>query len=132
MKKKLTQYRAVGRRKSSIAQVILSEGTGRIMMNDVTANDFLPYASLVQTLKESLVLTGNEKSFDIKIKVKGGGFTGQTGAASLGISRALLKVSLEYRTLLKGAGLLTCDARKKERKKYGLHKARKAKQFSKR
>lgn len=125
-------YRGTGKRKSSIAQVILTPGTGNIIVNEQPALDFFPYATLVQDLEQPLVATGTQKDFDITIVVKGGGFTGQAGASRLGIARALLEASEDYRKSLRAAGLLTRDARIKERKKYGLRGARRAPQFSKR
>ncbi len=125
-------YRGTGRRKCSIAQVTIQKGTGNIIVNGKKALDFFPYVTLVQDLEQGLVLTNTKNDFDVNIKVIGGGFNGQAGACRLGIARALLKVSLDYRKTLKKAGLLTRDARIKERRKYGLKKARKAPQFSKR
>lgn len=125
-------YRATGRRKSSVAQVILKPGTGLVTVNGKDALNFFPYKTLVQDLEQPLDLTETKKSFNVAIKVSGGGFTGQAGAARLGISRALLEVSEDHRSVLRQAGLLTRDSRIKERKKYGLKGARKAPQFSKR
>ena len=126
-------WKATGRRKQSSAQVILTSGTGNITVNGVDVNEYMPYQTLVMDLKQPLVATGNEDKFDIEVTVKGGGFDGQTGAIRLGIARALLEVNSEgYRPTLKGAGMITRDARIKERKKYGLKKARRAPQFSKR
>jgi small subunit ribosomal protein S9 len=125
-------YRGTGRRKSSVAQVILTPGTGNITVNGKPALEFFPYETLVQELSQPLVATGTEKSFDINVVVKGGGFTGQAGATRLGIARALLEASEDYRKQLRAFGLLTRDARIKERKKYGLRGARRAPQFSKR
>lgn len=125
-------YRGTGRRKSSVAQVILKPGIGSVTVNGKDALSFFPYKTLVQDLEQPLELTETKKSFNVTIKVSGGGFTGQAGAARLGISRALLDVSEEHRSVLRQAGLLTRDSRIKERKKYGLKGARKAPQFSKR
>ncbi|ATG97207.1 30S ribosomal protein S9 [Mesoplasma lactucae] len=125
-------YRGTGRRKSSTAQVILTPGTGNVIVNGKPALEFFPYATLVQDLEQPLVATGTEKDFDITITVRGGGFTGQAGAARLGIARALLEASEDYRKQLRAVGMLTRDARIKERKKYGLRGARRAPQFSKR
>ena len=133
-------WSATGRRKSSIAQVTLKGGTGKIVVNGEDVNKYMPYATLVMDLMQPLKITKNENRFDIDVKVTGGGFTGQTGAIRLGITRALLKFDANtdqiredsYRKLLKEAGMITRDSRKKERKKYGLKKARKAPQFSKR
>ncbi len=130
--KTVTYYYGTGRRKSSIARVYLSSGEGNITINGKQAKDFLPYETDVLILKEPFSVTNNTDKFDAKVFVKGGGFKGQTDAIKLGIARALLKVTEEYRPLLKSAGLLTVDARVKERKKYGLKGARRAPQFSKR
>ena len=128
-----------GRRKSSIAQVKMVPGTGKITVNGRDVRDFFPYETNVMDLKQPLVATNNEKTFDITVTVKGGGFSGQTGAIRLGITRALLLVDAgneanedSYRKILKAAGFITRDPRVKERKKYGLKKARRAPQFSKR
>ncbi len=126
-------YKATGRRKRSVAQVTLKSGKGKITVNGVDVNEYMPYDTLVMDLKQPLELTGTTDSFDIEVTVKGGGFSGQTGAIRLGIARALLEVNSEaYRPTLKGTGMITRDARIKERKKYGLKKARRAPQFSKR
>lgn len=125
-------YRGTGRRKTSVAQVILTPGEGKITVNGQPALDFFPYATLVQDLKQPLEATGTTHDFDVTVNVKGGGFTGQAGAARLGIARALLEASEDYRKILRNVGLLTRDARIKERKKYGLRGARRAPQYSKR
>ena len=126
-------YTATGRRKRSVAQVTMKSGKGKIIVNGVDVNEYMPYETLVMDLKQPLELTGTADSFDIDVDVNGGGFSGQTGAIRLGIARALLEVNNEaYRPTLKGAGTITRDARIKERKKYGLKKARRAPQFSKR
>ncbi|ASZ09265.1 30S ribosomal protein S9 [Mesoplasma chauliocola] len=125
-------YRGTGRRKTSVAQVILTPGKGNITVNGLPALEFFPYPTLVQDLEQPLVATGTEKDFDITVTVKGGGFTGQAGATRLGIARALLAASEDYRKGLRAVGLLTRDARIKERKKYGLRGARRAPQYSKR
>jgi len=133
-------WKATGRRKRSSAQVILTSGTGNITVNGVDVNEYMPYATLVMDLKQPLVLTNNENRFDITITVKGGGFSGQTGAIRLGITRALMVFDANtdqtrddsYRKILKAAGMVTRDPRIKERKKPGLKKARRAPQFSKR
>ena len=133
-------WTATGRRKRSQAQVRLTNGTGKITVNGVDVNEYMPYATLVKDLKQPLVLTGNENNVDIDVTVKGGGFSGQTGAIRLGITRALIEfdsntdVTSEdsYRKILKTAGFVTRDPRVKERKKPGLKKARRAPQFSKR
>mgnify|MGYP000100915439 FL=1 len=139
MAKKQT-WNATGRRKSSVAKVTLVGGTGNITVNGVDVHDYMPYETLVMELTQPLVLTDNLNRFDIDVKVSGGGFSGQTGAIRLGITRALLKFDENtdqtredsYRHILKNAGFITRDPRVKERKKYGLKKARRAPQFSKR
>ena len=131
---------ANGRRKRSIAQVKLVSGSGKIIVNGKDVHDYMPYEVLVMDLKQPLVVTNNENTFDIEVKVCGGGFSGQTGAIRLGITRALLKYDINtdptsetsYRKILKVNGFVTRDPRVKERKKYGLKKARRAPQFSKR
>lgn len=128
-----------GRRKSSIAQVKMVPGTGKITVNGRDVREFFPYETNVMDLKQPLVATNNEETFDIEVKVNGGGFTGQTGAIRLGITRALIEYDKVnegaencYRTTLKRAGFVTRDPRSKERKKPGLKAARRAPQFSKR
>ncbi len=128
----VTYYYGTGRRKSSIARVYLAPGTGKISINGKDAKEYLPYETDVIILKEPFNVTNNLDKFDAKVFVKGGGFKGQTDAIKLGIARALLKVTEEYRSSLKTAGLLRVDSRVKERKKYGLKGARRAPQFSKR
>mgnify|MGYP000015346488 FL=1 len=133
--KKKTQavrYLGTGRRKSSVARVTLVPGTGNILVNGHKVEEYLPSATFVMDLKQPLTATSNETRFDVIVNVSGGGFNGQTGAIRLGIARALLEASNEYRPTLKSMGLLTRDARVKERKKYGLKGARRAPQFSKR
>ena len=126
-------FKATGRRKRSIAQVTLTSGKGKITVNGVDVNEYMPYETLVMDLKQPLELTGTTNDYDVEVVVKGGGFSGQTGAIRLGIARALLEVNSEgYRSTLKGAGMISRDSRIKERKKYGLKKARRAPQFSKR
>ena len=128
-----------GRRKSSVAQVKMTAGTGKITVNGIDVNEFMPYDTNVMDLKQPLVATGNENAFDIEAKVTGGGKSGQTGAIRLGITRALLEYDKanegnedSYRKTLKKAGFVTRDSRAKERKKPGLKAARRAPQFSKR
>jgi small subunit ribosomal protein S9 len=131
-KEKVVIYRGTGRRKSSTCRIILTKGTGQIVVNGRDVNEYMPYPTLVLDLKQPLTLTGQTTYVDVKANVVGGGFSGQAGAIRLGIARALLKANIEFRPILKKAGLLTRDARAKERKKYGLKAARKASQFSKR
>lgn len=126
------KYAAIGRRKRSVAKVTLTNGTGKITVNGKDVKDYMPYETLVMDLIQPLELTDALKKFDIEINVKGGGFSGQTGAIRLGIARTLMLVNGENRPVLKTSGMITRDARIKERKKYGLKKARRAPQFSKR
>lgn len=132
-------FTGTGRRKSSVAQVRMTLGKGKITVNGRDVKDFFPYETNVMDLMQPLVATNNESTFDIDVKVDGGGFSGQTGAIRLGIARALLEFDEanegneeSYRTILKRAGFVTRDARSKERKKPGLKAARRAPQFSKR
>lgn len=139
MEKKI--WTATGRRKSSIAQVKMVPGKGNITVNGRDVREFFPYETNVMDLKQPLVATSTEETFDIDVKVNGGGFTGQAGAIRLGIARALLEYDkanedsdsdTTFRKVLKKAGFVTRDARAKERKKPGLKAARRAPQFSKR
>lgn len=125
-------YYGTGRRKSSVARVRMTAGTGKIVVNGVEASAYFPSAMLLIDLKQPLVMTDTVEKFDIFVNATGGGFSGQTGAIRLGITRALMEVNAEYRSTLKPAGMVTRDARVKERKKYGLKAARRAPQFSKR
>ena len=133
-------WTGTGRRKRSSAQVRMTLGKGNITVNGVPVDEYLPYQTLVMDLKQPLAATGNEEKFDIDVTVKGGGFSGQTGAIRLGIARALMEFDASadqtredsYRKTLKKLGFITRDPRIKERKKYGLKKARRAPQFSKR
>ncbi|KZZ85530.1 MULTISPECIES: 30S ribosomal protein S9 [Bacillaceae] len=126
------QYYGTGRRKSSVARVRLIPGEGKIVVNKRDIKDYIPFAALIEDVKQPLNLTETGSSYDVLVSVNGGGFAGQAGAIRHGISRALLQADPEFRTTLKRAGLLTRDARMKERKKYGLKGARRAPQFSKR
>ena len=123
---------AVGRRKTAIARVKLMPGTGKVTINNREVDNFFTVARIRQTALDGLNLTGTTEKFDLKIRVSGGGITGQAGAVRLGISRALQKHTPELRPDLKKAGFLRRDPRMVERKKYGLHKARRGTQFSKR
>lgn len=125
-------YDATGRRKSSVARVRLVPGEGKIIINNRELSAYFGLKTLELIIKQPLVLTENIGKYDVHANVTGGGISGQAGAIRHGISRALLKVDLEYRPALKKAGFLTRDPREKERRKYGLKKARKASQFSKR
>ena len=126
-----TKYYGTGRRKSSVARVYVMPGKGKITVNGRDVNEYMPFPTLVLDLKQPLALLGVEGKYDVKADVKGGGFTGQAEAIRLGIARALLEAK-EDRSTLKKAGMLTRNARSKERKKYGLKGARRAPQFSKR
>ena len=136
----IRKFYGTGRRKASVARVtLMAPGTGKISVNGRDVRDFMPYETNVMDLMQPLVATGNENTFDIVVKVNGGGFTGQTGAIRLGITRALLEFDApnegnegSYRAILKKAGFITRDSRAKERKKPGLKAARRAPQFSKR
>jgi small subunit ribosomal protein S9 len=125
-------YYGTGRRKKSVARVRLVPGDGKVMINDRNLDEYFGLETLKVICKQPLVLTEADGKFDVLVKVIGGGFTGQAGAIRHGIARALLKADEELRPVLKKAGFLTRDPRMKERKKYGLKKARKAPQFPKR
>ncbi|MBI89917.1 MAG: 30S ribosomal protein S9 [Candidatus Marinimicrobia bacterium] len=127
-----TTYYGTGRRKSSIARVYLTSGKGEIKINGKSFRDYLCRDTLATIVLQPLVAVENEKQYDIDINVKGGGLTGQAGAIRLGISRALLNINKDFRSILKENGFLTRDARKVERKKPGQPGARKNFQFSKR
>ena len=137
---KVNKYYGTGHRKTSIAKVTLTPGKGKITINGKDVNEYLPYEVLVMDLCQPLDVTKTREMFDVNATVKGGGFTGQTGAIRLGITRALLDYDKEtpkdsensFRKILKANGFITRDSRKKERKKPGLKKARRAPQFSKR
>ena len=131
-KKNNVNYLGTGRRKSSVARVYMTAGTGVITVNGKTLDQYLPQEVLRMVVKSPLVITNTEGQFDVNINVYGGGLTGQAGAMRHGIARALLEASADYRPVLKKAGFLTRDAREKERKKYGRKRARKRFQFSKR
>lgn len=132
MAKKLVQYLGTGRRKSSVARVYLRAGKGNITVNGRAFEDYIPSAAVRLDVLQPLELTETTEKFDILVNVFGGGTTGQAGAIRLGITRALMEVNPDYRAVLKPAGMVTRDSRAKERKKYGLKKARRAPQFSKR
>ena len=139
MAKEKRSFYGTGRRKGSVARVTLTPGTGKITVNGKDVHEYMPYEVLVMDLKQPLVVTKNETAFDVVADVNGGGFSGQTGAIRLGITRALLEYDKEnegnedsYRKILKANGFVTRDPRVKERKKYGLKAARRAPQFSKR
>jgi small subunit ribosomal protein S9 len=139
-KKDIQTWIGTGRRKQSVARVIMTPGKGKILVNGIEVREYFPYETSVMDLKQPLDYTNNTETFDIEANVNGGGFSGQTGAIRLGITRALLaydqnsdpKAPDSYRAILKKAGFITRDSRIKERKKPGLKKARRAPQFSKR
>ena len=139
-KKEEKMYYGTGRRKTSIAKVKLIPGNGKIIVNGQDVKEYLPYETLVMDLCQPLDVTNTREIFDVVVEVKGGGFSGQTGAIRLGITRALLEYDSttdgssenSFRKILKVAGFVTRDSRIKERKKPGLKKARRAPQFSKR
>ncbi len=125
-------YSATGKRKNSIARVRLVPGSGAIKVNERDFNDYFKREAVKMMIVEPLKLTGTDSAYDVIADIRGGGLSGQAGALRHGISNALLDVNDEYRPILKKEGFLTRDSRIKERKKYGLKKARKKPQFSKR
>ena len=131
-KKEKIMFQGTGRRKESIARVRVTDGKGDITVNGKSLDEYFGTEILKVIVKQPLTVTNTIGKYDIVCKVQGGGFTGQAGAIRHGISRALLEVNEEFRPALKASGFLTRDPRMKERKKYGLKKARKAPQFSKR
>ena len=139
-KAKQNVYYGTGKRKTSIAKVKLIPGKGNITVNGKDVHEYLPFETLVMDLTQPLEMTNTKEIFDVVVEVKGGGFSGQTGAIRLGITKALLDYDSttpadsenSYRKTLKAAGFMTRDSRIKERKKPGLKKARRAPQFSKR
>lgn len=126
------QYWGTGRRKTSVARVRLVPGSGRIIINGRSIDDYFGLETLKVIVRQPLVLTDTLNKYDVLVNVRGGGFAGQAGAIRHGIARALIRLDSEYRPALKKAGFLTRDPRMKERKKPGLKKARRAPQFSKR
>ena len=131
--KKKVQYWGTGRRKKAVARVrLIPAGDGTITVNDKTLDAYFGIDTLKYIVRQPLVLTDTAAKYDVIVNVIGGGFTGQAGAVRHGIARALLEAEPETRATLKKAGFLTRDSRMKERKKYGLKKARRAPQFSKR
>ncbi len=127
-----TQYYGTGRRKSSTARVFLRPGKGNIVVNQQPLDEYFGRETSRMVVRQPLELTENTETFDAYVTVKGGGDTGQAGAIRLGITRALMEFNGELRPALRSAGYVTRDARSVERKKVGLHKARKRPQFSKR
>ncbi|HNZ50683.1 MAG TPA: 30S ribosomal protein S9 [Bacilli bacterium] len=125
-------YYGTGRRKSSVARVRLIPGSGVITINNRSFNDYVPSAAVRLDVLQPLVLTNTSTSYDVVVNVNGGGISGQAGAIRHGITRALMEVNADFRPVLKRAGLVTRDPRAKERKKYGLKKARRSPQYSKR
>ena len=132
MAKAAERYHGTGRRKKSIARVYLTPGKGNITINKRDIDEYFGLETLKVIVRQPLVATETVDKYDVKVTVKGGGYTGQAGAVRHGIARALLQVDEEFRPTLKKAGYLTRDPRMKERKKYGLKSARRAPQFSKR
>ena len=126
------QYRGTGRRKSSVARVILTPGTGNIVINDKPAKEYLPSDVLLMIVNQPLELTNTTSQFDVSVNVYGGGYSGQAGAIRHGVARALLLSDETLKAALREAGFLTRDSRMVERKKYGKKKARRSPQFSKR
>ena len=126
------KFYGTGRRKSSVARVYLVPGTGKIIINKRPIDDYFGLETLKLIVRQPLELTETTNKFDVTVTVRGGGFTGQAGAIRHGLSRALNQADADYRPALKKEGYLTRDSRMKERKKYGLKKARRAPQFSKR
>lgn len=131
-KKENNVFYGTGRRKNAIARVRLVEGTGKVTINGKDIDEFFGLETLKVIVRQPLTVTNTTAKYDVIVTVKGGGFTGQAGAIRHGIARALNEANAEYRPALKSNGFLTRDSRMKERKKYGLKKARKAPQFSKR
>ena len=129
---KSARFYGTGRRKSSVARVYLTPGTGKITINKKDMEDYFGLDTLKLIVNQPFVVTNTVGKFDVLVNVRGGGYTGQAGAIRQGISRALLEADAENRPSLKKAGYLTRDSRMKERKKYGLKAARRAPQFSKR
>ena len=132
MAKAAQKFYGTGRRKSSVARVYLTPGKGNITINKRDIDEYFGLETLKVIVRQPLTATETTEKYDVKVNVKGGGYTGQAGAIRHGIARALLKVDEDFRPVLKKAGYLTRDPRMKERKKYGLKAARRAPQFSKR
>ena len=139
MAKENRSFYGTGRRKSSSARVTLTPGKGKITVNGRDVHEYFPHEVLVMDLMQPLEVTNNQTTFDVNVNVRGGGYSGQTGAIRLGIARALLEYDIDnagkedsYRAILKSNGFITRDSRAKERKKPGLKAARRAPQFSKR
>ena len=131
-KENFVQYLGTGRRKEAVARVFLRPGTGNITVNGKELKEYLPSEVLQMVVRAPLELTNTLDQFDVLVNVDGGGYSGQAGAIRHGITRALMEANSDFRLALKAAGFVTRDPRAKERKKYGLKKARRAPQFSKR
>ena len=125
-------FYANGKRKTAVARVKIFKGSGNITINNKDAKEYVPLKTLIDTINSPFVLTGNAGKFDVEVQVLGGGFNAQAEAIRHGIAKALVVSNADFKTTLKKAGLMTRDSRVKERKKYGLKRARKAPQFSKR
>ena len=133
LKAKSNAFLGTGRRKKAIARVrLIPNGNGTIVINNKSIDEYFDHDTMKYIVRQPLTLTGNDTKYDVYVNVVGGGYTGQAGAIRHGISRALVKAEENLKTEIKKAGFLTRDSRMKERKKYGLKKARKAPQFSKR
>ena len=132
MPKAFYKFTGIGKRKTAVARVFMNEGSGRFIVNERALEEYFPTRALQSVVGQPFDTTGTVGKFDVKIRVAGGGQTGQAEAARHGIARALLQVDPEFRPKLKAAGFITRDARKKERKKYGQPGARKRFQYSKR
>ncbi len=126
------ELKGLGRRKSSVAKVKMIPGTGKISINNKTPQEYFPNSIVIQEMEQPLTITNSKNSYDIFVKVSGGGFTGQAGAIRLGITRAIISQNPDLKPILKKAGLVTRDSRVKERKKFGLYGARRSPQFTKR
>ncbi|WP_027123829.1 30S ribosomal protein S9 [Mycoplasmoides pirum] len=125
-------FYGLGRRKTSVAKVVLTPGSGKITVNKKNPENYFPNKIVIQDLEQPLTITESKNNYDINVVVSGGGFTGQAGAIRLGIARALIKINPDFKKKLKAYKLITRDARSKERKKFGLYGARRAPQFTKR
>ena len=129
---KQIEYKGLGRRKTSIAKVLMVPGSGKVLVNNKLLKDYFPNDLIIQDIMQPFQITNTMNSFDVKAKVFGGGFTGQAGAMRLGIARALITTNNDFKIILKKEKLLTRDPRAKERKKYGKYGARRSPQFTKR
>ena len=129
---KQIEYKGLGRRKTSIAKVLMVPGKGKVLVNDKPLKDYFPNHLIIQEIMQPFQVTNTMNSFDVKAKVFGGGFTGPAGAMRLGIARALITTNNDFKLILKKEKLLTRDPRAKERKKYGKYGARRSPQFTKR